>query len=117
MLFTFSWCDLGFFVAKTKDLIDSAKEFKEKGNGSPVERLSLVDVPIGRVRSLALSTDNLTLAAVASVSGDIWFYSVESFLNKVHYFLSLFRDYFIVNVLLILIFFNQATEFVNILEY
>ncbi|KAK7357242.1 hypothetical protein VNO80_16526 [Phaseolus coccineus] len=72
----------GFFVAKTKDLIDSANEFKEKGNGSPVEQLSLVDVPIGRVRALALSTDNLTLAAVASVSGDIWFYSVESFLNK-----------------------------------
>ncbi|KAG5093300.1 hypothetical protein JHK84_048888 [Glycine max] len=70
----------GFFVAKTKDLIDSAKELKDKGSGSPVEQLSLVDVPVGRVRALALSTDNSTLAA--SVSGDIRFYSVESFLNK-----------------------------------
>ncbi|CAJ1943666.1 unnamed protein product [Sphenostylis stenocarpa] len=74
----------GFLVARTKDLIDSAGELKEKGGtGSPVEQLSLVDVPIGRVRALALSTDNLTLAAVASVSSDIWFYLVESFLNKV----------------------------------
>jgi len=92
MLFTFSCCGLGFFVAKTKDLIDSAKEFKEKGNGSPVEQLSLVDVPIGRVRSLAISTDNLTLAAVASGSGDISFYSVESFLNKVRYFVTWFVE-------------------------
>ncbi|XP_027934105.1 nuclear pore complex protein NUP214 isoform X2 [Vigna unguiculata] len=72
----------GFFVVRTKDLIDSANEFKEKGNGSPVEQLSLVDVSIGRIRSLTLSTDNLTLAAVTSSSGDIQFYSVESFLNK-----------------------------------
>ncbi|KAK2401393.1 hypothetical protein P8452_08114 [Trifolium repens] len=65
----------GFYVVKTKDLIDSAK-----GSGSTVEELSLVDVRIGRVRILALSTDNSTLAA--SVGGDIRFYSVDSFLNK-----------------------------------
>lgn len=72
---------LGFYVAKTKDLIDSAKELKDKGSGSPVQELSLVDVPIGRVRILALSTDNSTLAA--SVAGGIHFYSVDTFLNKV----------------------------------
>ncbi|XP_014513545.1 nuclear pore complex protein NUP214 isoform X2 [Vigna radiata var. radiata] len=72
----------GFFVVRTKDIIDSANQFKENGNGSPVEQLSLVDVSIGRIRSLTLSTDNLTLAAVTSLSGDIQFYSVESFLNK-----------------------------------
>ncbi|XP_045810734.1 nuclear pore complex protein NUP214 isoform X1 [Trifolium pratense] len=65
----------GFYVVKTKDLIDSAK-----GSGSAVEELSLVDVGIGRVRILALSTDNSTLAA--SVGGYIRFYSVDSFLNK-----------------------------------
>nr|KYP50091.1 hypothetical protein KK1_028167 [Cajanus cajan] len=70
----------GFYVARTKDLIDSANEFKDKGSGSPVQQLSLVDVSIGRVRALAVSTDNSTLAA--SVAGDIRFYSVESFLNK-----------------------------------
>jgi nuclear pore complex protein Nup214 len=69
---------LGFYVVKTKDLIDSAK-----GSGSTVEELSLVDVRIGRVRILALSTDNSTLAA--SVGGDIQFYSVDSFLNKVRF--------------------------------
>ncbi|PNX54616.1 nuclear pore complex protein [Trifolium pratense] len=68
----------GFYVVKTKDLIDSAK-----GSGSAVEELSLVDVGIGRVRILALSTDNSTLAA--SVGGYIRFYSVDSFLNKVRF--------------------------------
>ncbi|KAJ1391374.1 putative nuclear pore complex protein [Sesbania bispinosa] len=70
----------GFYVARTKDLIDSAKEFKDKGSGSSVQELSLIDVPVGRVRILALSTDNSTLAA--SVAGDITFYSVHSFLSK-----------------------------------
>ncbi|CAI8611572.1 unnamed protein product [Vicia faba] len=65
----------GFYVVKTKDLIDSAK-----GIGSSVEELSLVDVPIGRVRILAVSTDNSMLAA--AVAADIRFYSVDSFLNK-----------------------------------
>ncbi|XP_027355036.1 nuclear pore complex protein NUP214 isoform X2 [Abrus precatorius] len=70
----------GFFVAKTKDLIDSANEFKDKGSGSPVQQLSLVDVSVGMVRILALSTDNSMLAA--SGSSDIRFYSVENFLSK-----------------------------------
>ncbi|KAJ1416864.1 hypothetical protein SESBI_17020 [Sesbania bispinosa] len=76
----------GFYVARTKDLIDSAKEFKDKGSGSSVHELSLIDVPVGRVRILALSTDNSTLAA--SVSGDIMFYSVHSFLSKVFFMIS-----------------------------
>ncbi|KAE9601245.1 hypothetical protein Lal_00024059 [Lupinus albus] len=70
----------GFFVVRTKDVIDSAKQFKEKGTGSSVEQLSLVDVSIGRVHILALSTDNSLLAA--SVSGQIQFYPVDSFVNK-----------------------------------
>ncbi|XP_061344766.1 nuclear pore complex protein NUP214-like [Gastrolobium bilobum] len=70
----------GFFVARTKDLIDSAKEFEDKGSGSSLQQLSLVNVSLGRVRILALSNDNSTLAA--SVSGEIRFYSVDSFLNK-----------------------------------
>ncbi|CAL0329919.1 unnamed protein product [Lupinus luteus] len=70
----------GFFVVRTKDVIDSAKQFKDKGTGSSVEELSLVDVSIGRVHILALSTDNSLLAA--SVSGQIQFYLVDSFANK-----------------------------------
>ena len=61
--------------------MDSAKEYKEKGNGSPIQHLSLADVPIGKVHVLALSTDNSILAA--SISGDIRFYSVHNFLSKV----------------------------------
>ena len=75
---------LGFFVARTKDVIDSAKEFKEKGSGSLLQQLSLVDVAIGRVHTLALSADNSMVAA--SVSSDIQFFSVEKFLNKVSFF-------------------------------
>ncbi|XP_054821316.1 nuclear pore complex protein NUP214 isoform X3 [Prosopis cineraria] len=70
----------GFFVARTKDVMDSAKEFKEKGSGSPIQQLSLADVSIGKVHILALSTDNSTVAA--SVSGDIQFFSVDNLLSK-----------------------------------
>ncbi|XP_028796799.1 nuclear pore complex protein NUP214 isoform X2 [Neltuma alba] len=69
----------GFFVARTNDVMDSAKEFK-KGNGSPIQQLSLVDVSIGEVHILALSTDNSTVAA--SVSGVIQFFSVDKLLSK-----------------------------------
>lgn len=71
----------GVFVARTKDVMDSAKEYKEKGSGSPIQQLSLVEIPIGKVNTLALSADNSTVAA--SVSGDIRFFSVDSLLSKV----------------------------------
>jgi len=63
---------------KTKDLIDSGNR-----SGSSVEELCLVDVEIGRVRILAISSDDSTLAAC--VAGDIRFYNVQSFLNKVRF--------------------------------
>ncbi|KAF7836921.1 nuclear pore complex protein NUP214 [Senna tora] len=69
----------GFFVARIKDVMDSAKEYK-KGSGSPIQQLSLVDISIGKVKILALSTDNSTVAA--SVSGDIRFFSVDNLLSK-----------------------------------
>ncbi|GLU19614.1 hypothetical protein SLE2022_358540 [Rubroshorea leprosula] len=72
----------GFYVARTKDVIDSAKELKEKGSGHScsIEQLSVVYVPIGQVRILALSSDNSTLAV--SVAADVHSFSVESLLNK-----------------------------------
>ncbi|KAJ7954552.1 Nuclear pore complex protein [Quillaja saponaria] len=70
----------GFFVARTKDVIDSAKEIKEKGSGISIQQLSLVDVSIGNIHILAISTENSTLAA--SVAGDMHFFSVTSLLNK-----------------------------------
>lgn len=68
-------------MARTEAVIELAKEIKEKGSGSSIQELSVVDVPIANVRILALSTDSSTLAA--SVGGDIHFFSVDSLLNKV----------------------------------
>ena len=67
----------GFCVARTKDAIDSAKS----SPSSSIQELSIVDVPIGKVHILALSTDNSTLAA--SVASNIHFFSVSSLLNRV----------------------------------
>ncbi|KAF8398619.1 hypothetical protein HHK36_017550 [Tetracentron sinense] len=74
----------GFCVARTKDVIESATEIGEKGNGSSIQELSLVDVSIGRVYILALSTDSTMIAA--SVGGEIYFFSVNSLLLKVYFY-------------------------------
>ncbi|KAM4084594.1 hypothetical protein ACB094_08G144300 [Castanea mollissima] len=66
----------GFCVARTKDAIDSAKT----SPSSSIQELSIVDVSIGKVHILALSTDNSTLAA--SVASHIHFFSVSSLLNQ-----------------------------------
>ncbi|XWS52366.1 hypothetical protein CRYUN_Cryun11dG0063700 [Craigia yunnanensis] len=71
----------GFLVARTKDVIDLAKDIKETGSCSSIEDLSVVDVPIGKVHILALSTtDDSTLAV--SVAADIHFFNVNSLLNR-----------------------------------
>ena len=73
--------DPGFCVAKTKDVISTAKALKEGGEGSSIQELSIVDVPLGKVSILALSADSSTLAA--SVGSNIYFFSVAGLLNKV----------------------------------
>ncbi|KAF5187282.1 Nuclear pore complex protein [Thalictrum thalictroides] len=70
----------GFYVAKTRDVIEAAKLLKEKGKGYSIEELSVVDVQIGRTSILALSKDSSTL--VASVAAHLHFFSVTSLLNK-----------------------------------
>ncbi|XP_048139528.1 nuclear pore complex protein NUP214 isoform X2 [Rhodamnia argentea] len=70
----------GFCVARTRDVMESAKKIKEKGGGSSLLELSVVDVPVGTVRSLSLSPDSSTLAA--SVGGTVNFFSVTSLLNE-----------------------------------
>ena len=72
---------LGFFVAKTQDVIGLAKEIEEKGKGPCVQNSSVVDVQIGRVSILTLSGDSSTLAA--TVGGEIHLFSVPSLLEKV----------------------------------
>lgn len=66
---------------RTKDAIDVAKDVKEKGKGTCLKEFSLVDVPIGGVSLLEISSDSSKLAAV--VSAEIHFFSVSSLLRKV----------------------------------
>ncbi|KAL9349059.1 hypothetical protein Peur_056314 [Populus x canadensis] len=71
----------GFLVARTKDVMDAAMDIKEKGSSSSssIQRVSLVDVPIGKVHILTLSTDSSTLAV--SVAAHIHFFHVHSLLD------------------------------------
>lgn len=68
-------------MVRIKDVIASAEEIKNGGTGSSVQDLSIVDVSIGKVHILAVSTDNSVLAAV--VAGDVHIFSVQSLLDKV----------------------------------
>ncbi|KAF6163882.1 hypothetical protein GIB67_024737 [Kingdonia uniflora] len=68
----------GFYVAGTKEVIELAKEVKK--SGSCIEEICVVDVPIGRVRILALSADSSYLAVC--VGHRVHLFSVESLLNK-----------------------------------
>jgi nuclear pore complex protein Nup214 len=80
---------LGFLVARTKDVMDAAMDIKEKGSSSSssIQHVSLVDVPIGKVHILTLSTDSSTLAV--SVAAHIHFFHIHSLLDKVLFFFSL----------------------------
>jgi len=73
----------GFCVARTKDVIASAKDIKDKGSGSSIQELSVVDVPIGKVHILAISAENSTLAAC--IDRNVYFFPLNSLLNKVRY--------------------------------
>lgn len=68
-------------MVRIKDVIASAQEIKNGGTCSSVQDLSIVDVSIGKVHILAVSTDNSVLAAV--VAGDVHIFSVQSLLDKV----------------------------------
>ncbi|KAK9156544.1 hypothetical protein Scep_003118 [Stephania cephalantha] len=70
----------GFYVAKTRDVVAAAKELGKKKSGVCVQELCVVDVPIGQVHVLALSSDSSTLAAC--VGSQIHFYNVSALLNK-----------------------------------
>ncbi|XVF37288.1 hypothetical protein REPUB_Repub19eG0133100 [Reevesia pubescens] len=71
----------GFLVARTKVVIDLAKDIKENGTCSSIEDFSVVDVPIGKVHILTLSTTDDSILAV-SVAADIHFFTVDSLLKK-----------------------------------
>ncbi|KAL2540818.1 Nuclear pore complex protein [Abeliophyllum distichum] len=70
----------GFCVARTKEVIASAEEFKDKKTGRSVQELSFVDLPMGKVSILALSADDSVLAA--TVGRNIHFFAVSALLHK-----------------------------------
>ncbi|KAH0700926.1 hypothetical protein KY284_015141 [Solanum tuberosum] len=70
----------GFCVARTKEVMTSAEEIKEKGTGPSIQQLSVVDVAVGKVSILALSGDESLLAAC--VGNKIHFYPVSALLYK-----------------------------------
>lgn len=70
----------GFCVAKTKEVIAAAEEFKDKNTGRSVQEFSFLDLPIGKVSILALSADDSVLAA--TVGSDIHFFAVSALLHK-----------------------------------
>lgn len=56
----------------------AARKEEHEGERTSVWEVRLVDVPVGRVRFLSLSSDFLTLAA--AVGGSVNFFSVPSLL-------------------------------------
>ncbi|KAI3461921.1 hypothetical protein Pfo_018584 [Paulownia fortunei] len=70
----------GFCVARTKDVMASAEEIKEKQTGPSIQELSLVDVPIGKVSILALSVDESLLAS--TMASHAHFFAVSALLHK-----------------------------------
>ncbi|KAK4408611.1 Nuclear pore complex protein [Sesamum angolense] len=70
----------GFCVARTKDVMASAEEIKEKQTGPSVQELSLVDVSIGKVSILALSADDSLLAV--TIDNHVHFFAVSALLHK-----------------------------------
>ncbi|VFQ60005.1 unnamed protein product [Cuscuta campestris] len=70
----------GFYVARTSEVLASAKELKEKNSRLSVQEICIVDISIGRVSILALSGDESLLAA--TVGSKIYFFPVSTILHK-----------------------------------
>ncbi|XP_065877559.1 nuclear pore complex protein NUP214 isoform X2 [Euphorbia lathyris] len=70
----------GFFVARTKDVMDAAKEIEAKGTTTSIGDLSIANVSIGKVSILSLSSDSSTLAAC--VDAVVHFFGIDSLLKK-----------------------------------
>ncbi|KAG5631275.1 hypothetical protein H5410_002992 [Solanum commersonii] len=70
----------GFCVVRSNEVMSSAEKIKEKGSGPSIQELSVVDVTIGKVSVLALSSDDSLLAAC--VGNTIHFFPVRALLYK-----------------------------------
>lgn len=72
---------LGFCVARTNEVLASAKEIKDERKELSVQESCIVDISIGLVSILALSADESLLAA--TVGSEINFFPVSTLLLKV----------------------------------
>ncbi|KZV55059.1 hypothetical protein F511_13848 [Dorcoceras hygrometricum] len=70
----------GFYVARTRDVIGSAEQIKDKQTAKSVQELCLVDVPLENVSMLALSSDDSMLAATEGSHAN--FFAVSALLHK-----------------------------------
>ncbi|XP_073144106.1 nuclear pore complex protein NUP214 [Henckelia pumila] len=70
----------GFYVARTRDVIASAEQIKDKQTAKSVQELCLVDVPVQNVTILALSPDDSLLAATEGSNAH--FFAVSALLHK-----------------------------------
>ena len=72
---------LGFYVARTKEVMGLAEEIKDNGNSQSIDELIILNLSIGRVSILALSSGDSLLAA--SVANQLHFFSISALLHKV----------------------------------
>lgn len=70
----------GFYVARTKEVMGLAEEIKDNGSSQSIDELSILNLSIGRVSILALSSGDSLLAA--SVANQLHFFSISALLHK-----------------------------------
>ncbi|KAH9317872.1 hypothetical protein KI387_019641, partial [Taxus chinensis] len=74
----------GFYVAKTAELLRVVEDLKDNPQKAlTVQNASMVDIALGGVSILTLSSDGLTLAAC--VGGTVHFFSVPDLVHKVNF--------------------------------
>lgn len=71
---------LGFFVVRTEEAMTAAEKIKE-GSGPSIQEICTVDIPLGKVSVLTLSSGDSLLAA--SVENKLHFFSMSALLHKV----------------------------------
>lgn len=70
----------GFYVARTKEVMGLAEDIKDNGSSQSIDELSILNLSIGRVSILALSSGDSLLAA--SVTNQLHFFSIGALLHK-----------------------------------
>lgn len=69
----------GFYVVRTEEAMKAAEKIKE-GIGPTIEEICMLNIPLGKVSILTLSSGDSTLAA--SVENELHFFSIGALLHK-----------------------------------